>query len=1068
MPRLIRAVPISSILSVFLILLTAAIAMSYPMFGEERQVNQPDGTVVNIKIFGDEYYRFVESMDGFTLVRDQSTGVICYARVSADGTELESTGVRVDSVDPMTLGIQPHVRISKESLREKVRLARAEAGMEMPGQFRPDFAAPSTGNVLGLVVLIDFDDEPATVPASDVDDFCNLPGYSANGNNGSVWDYFNDVSDGALNYTCWVMPSYYRADSLKSYYDDCSVKGGYKVQLITEVLLWLDANGHDFSVYDSNGDGYIDAINMLYAGNASCPWTYGLWPSSNNIHDLLTLDGKKTDRFQLTDIGGALTIGTFCHENGHMVGGFPDLYDYDYDAYGVGRWCLMGYQYSTNPQEVCAWLKIQAGWATPTVIGSPQTINIGPSSNNDNIYKFPSGAANEYFLVENRRQTGHDANLPDAGLLFTHIDENGDHNANEMLPGSHYPMTVMQADGDWDLENNNNSGDSTDLYAGPTYDALAVCTDPNTDWWDGSQSGFNFNNISSSATTMSFDYSEGDDPPVAQCKSYSYDADTECCIDVSVDDIDNGSYDPQGSGDIESILITAVDGNPVTPASSVEVCGDGVHLVTLTITDLCDNTDECDASVEVVNDPPVALCKFYEADADTDCCIVVHKEDVDNGSYDPDGAGDIKSFGISHVDGNPITLADSVQICGNGTHTVTLTITDWCDSTSSCTTDVDVNDVTPPDIAVSLDRYCLWPPNHKYVDINATVEVEDNCDPDPDWVLESITSDEPDNGKGDGNTINDIAEADTGTSDVAFQLRSERIGKEDGRKYTIIYRAWDESGNTAWDTVCVEVPHDMSAGAVCASGFMSDGTGIVEGTEVFSIALLSHPAEYETKGGTEVLVKPELQAAAIDPSLAYIGNTAGVALPIRSRSIDVNHDGLSDLLLTYQTEQTKTIMVETASTLTADQMSADAIYDGTIGLHVQGQDGTQYLVGDIFALGTPVVVIDRGGDAWVTPEQPGPETVNFTNSIASIYPNPFNPRTTIRFTLADPARVTIAIFDVNGSLVTTLVDQTLPSGEHTAEWNGTDERGRSVSTGVYFARMVTAGYEATRKMVLIK
>jgi M6 family metalloprotease-like protein len=1073
MPRPVRAVSIPSILAVLLTLTAATTALSYPMYGEVREVKQPDGTVLSVKIFGDEYYRVVESMDGYVIVPDEHTGEICYARLSPDANEFESTGVRVGSVNPQVLGIEQHLRIDRTAQYEKIREMREAAGVEMPGEVRRYIAGPpSTGTVLGLVILIDFDDEPGTIPAAEFDDFCNMPGYSNNGNNGSVRDYFLDVSDGLLDYSSWVMPSYYRADSLKSYYDDCSLNDKSTVrELVKEALTALDASGHDFSVYDSNTDGYIDAINVFYAGNAACPWSFGLWPSSGGITDDLTLDGVKTDRYQITDIGSSLTIGTYIHENGHMVLGLPDIYDNDFDAFGVGRWCLMGYQYSTNPQEPCAWSKITTGWTTPTVIAADQAaIPIGPSSANGNIYRFDSGNPKEYILVENRRQTGHDADLPDSGLLFLHIDEDGNNNQEDMTPGSHYRVTVIQADGDWDLENNNNSGDSTDLYSGAGA-ALGVCTDPNTNWWDGSQSGYNFTNITPSSTNMLFDFTTGDDPPTAACKSYSADADTDCCIDVSVDDIDDGSSDPQGTGDIASILITAVDGNPVTPASSVEVCGDGMHTVTLTITDLCGNTDDCDANVEVENEAPVALCQFFEADADSECCIIVHKEDVDNGSYDPDGAGDIKSFGISHVDGNPITLADSVQICGNGTHTVTLTITDWCDSTSSCTTNVDVNDVTPPWIATELNRDCLWPPNHKMVDILVDIEVTDNCDPDPYWELYSITSDEDDNGLGDGNTIGDIT-ADLYTEDTAFQLRSERSGKGDGRTYTIVYRAEDESGNVAFDTSYVIVPHDMGHGAVCAMGFNSFGTGFLADAQTFTVVIPSTPAVYATKGNRELLVKPAVMAGEIDAYRAYVGNTAGALRPVNSVVLDVNNDGLDDLVLAYDAKSAK--VISTGHWLSPLDGLAEAAQPGYLGLHFMGQDGTPYLVTDIFKLGTPIEIAradetepPKPGKVDVLDTAPA-APVTYTNGIASIYPNPFNPRTTVRFTLGDAGHVTIAVYDVKGTLVRTLVDQALPGGEHTAEWDGNDAQGSSVSTGVYFTRMVTAGFETNRKMVLVK
>ena len=120
-------------------------------------------------------------------------------------------------------------------------------------------------------------------------------------------------------------------------------------------------------------------------------------------------------------------------------------------------------------------------------------------------------------------------------------------------------------------------------------------------------------------------------------------------------------------------------------------------------------------------------------------------------------------------------------------------------------------DVTPPDISVTVSPDTLWSPNHKMVDIVATVTVSDICDAAPTMVLTSVTSDEPDDakGNGDGKTVDDIQGADIGTEDYEFQLRAERAGKGDGRVYTITYTATDASGNSASASATVVVPHDM-------------------------------------------------------------------------------------------------------------------------------------------------------------------------------------------------------------------------------------------------------------------
>lgn len=111
-------------------------------------------------------------------------------------------------------------------------------------------------------------------------------------------------------------------------------------------------------------------------------------------------------------------------------------------------------------------------------------------------------------------------------------------------------------------------------------------------------------------------------------------------------------------------------------------------------------------------------------------------------------------------------------------------------------------DATAPSLTVTVSPNSLWPPNHSYVTVNATVTASDNADPSPLLTLVSVTSNEPDNGDDDGNTINDIVIVD----DDTFQLRAERSGVGTGRIYTITYQLADACGNVTTQTATVTVP----------------------------------------------------------------------------------------------------------------------------------------------------------------------------------------------------------------------------------------------------------------------
>lgn len=149
-----------------------------------------------------------------------------------------------------------------------------------------------------------------------------------------------------------------------------------------------------------------------------------------------------------------------------------------------------------------------------------------------------------------------------------------------------------------------------------------------------------------------------------------------------------------------------------------------------------------------------------------------------------------------------VTLTHTFNL---GTHIVTLNATDEAGSTGSDNVTVTVIDTTPPQVNATVTPDTLWPPNHKYSKVKVNVTAYDICDPSPKITFLSITSNEPDNSIGDGNTANDILVIDNFT----FNLRAERSGTGSGRTYTITYKATDASGNYAVATVTIEVPHNQ-------------------------------------------------------------------------------------------------------------------------------------------------------------------------------------------------------------------------------------------------------------------
>ena len=204
------------------------------------------------------------------------------------------------------------------------------------------------------------------------------------------------------------------------------------------------------------------------------------------------------------------------------------------------------------------------------------------------------------------------------------------------------------------------------------------------------------------------------------------------------------------------------------------------------------------------NRPPVADAG---ADATAECVGPAGTAVVLDGSASSDPDGDTLSYewrdAANQVVGTSATVNVTLPV---GSHTYALTVADGFGGTDSDTVTVVIADTTAPTVTLSLSPGALWPPNHKLVGVAATVTATDVCAGNLPAILASVTSSEPDNGTGDGDTAGDIAGAAVGTADLAFSLRAERSGGGPGRDYTVTYSATDPSGNSSTASATVTVP----------------------------------------------------------------------------------------------------------------------------------------------------------------------------------------------------------------------------------------------------------------------
>ncbi|MFQ5753029.1 MAG: M6 family metalloprotease domain-containing protein, partial [bacterium] len=370
---------------------------------------------------------------------------------------------------------------------------RNEATLQILKQstaFRTEKSEPSqrilkgqaSGTWQALVILIDFPDYPWN-HQDDInflnDDSLYTAGHfnemlfssgtykdpnSLSDYTGSMRDFYLENSYGMFELmgvtTIWHTASqplafYANNDGFSNTSDDYGL-GPYphNAQRLVEEAVQLADSSVDFSRFDNNSDGFVDALFVVHAGpgaeeiyteNFSAHYQY-LWSHKSAIKPD-TLDGVRVSGYTLEPENG--TIGVFCHEFGHALG-LPDLYDTDGSSEGIGEWGLMsgggwchrqGDQLGTSPAHFTAWSKARLGWLQPIpVTENMRQVEIPPVELQPVAYRLWSNGQNggEYFLLENRQNVGFDAgltrrqkdfNLPDAhGLIIYHIDNRGRQN----------------------------------------------------------------------------------------------------------------------------------------------------------------------------------------------------------------------------------------------------------------------------------------------------------------------------------------------------------------------------------------------------------------------------------------------------------------------------------------------------------------------------------------------------------------------------------------------------------------------------------------------------------------
>ncbi|MBW6499016.1 MAG: M6 family metalloprotease domain-containing protein [Bacteroidales bacterium] len=447
------------LLAVFLPLqLLAAYVENLP-----QKVVQPDGSVLELLASGDEFFNYLHDANGYTIIQG-ADGYYYYA--IRESEKVIPSPFRVDSHDPVALGLEKRVMISPELYRKRLE----DFNMHVDKSAK----APHTGDMVNLVIYIRFsDDDEFTTPRSTFDDYFNKP------QGPSLRHYFQEVSYGQLEIESHHFPESemnvnlsYQSPQPRSYFQPQSetnpngydpnipTNNGtnpngrtYREQslLVAAVLAVSQEIPLDLNL-DADGDGRVDNVSFIIRGQQD-GWNNLLWAHRWVLwSQVVNINGKRVYdyTFQPQTQSG---VNVLCHEMFHALGA-PDLYHYNSTGFTpVGPWDLMHSGF-VHMGAYMKWKYAGQQWVTdiPT-ISDPGTYTLNPlTSPENNVFRINSiNSDDEFFVVEYRKRGGHyETNIPGEGLLVYRINPLAGNGNAQGPPDEVYlfrPNGSMQSDG---------------------------------------------------------------------------------------------------------------------------------------------------------------------------------------------------------------------------------------------------------------------------------------------------------------------------------------------------------------------------------------------------------------------------------------------------------------------------------------------------------------------------------------------------------------------------------------------------------------------------------------------
>lgn len=463
-------------------------AHAVPAYPGVIRAHQSDGTVISIKNWGDEHYHQTFTADGYPLVFNASTGNYEYAVLNNGG--LRSSGIKAaDAANRSAEAVRFLSTVNVDEARQayvaNARAARAKYNALMSNRAPLNISSsniqkqrttniPTTGNRKVLVLLVEFSDVSFSTMDNAYQHYYNQfnqKGYTdVYGSVGSVRDFYEQSSNG-LYTPEYVIAGPVKLSKASTYYGaNVGYGGGDDSKRIAEMV--TDAcravnDTIDFSQFDTDNDGYCDNVYVIYAGYGAAdsgqPST--IWPHSYNLSytgNSIELDGVTIDHYACNqEINGSNGnyggIGVFVHEFGHVLG-FADHYNTEnsYSQYTPGDWdtmCSGSYNHGGYvPPYYTAYERACLGWLDPTELSlsTDTVVNLGSLGETSKaLFVTNPKSSSEFFVIENRQQTGFDKYLPGHGMLVWHIQYNSQYWGANIVNNDddHQRVDIVEANG---------------------------------------------------------------------------------------------------------------------------------------------------------------------------------------------------------------------------------------------------------------------------------------------------------------------------------------------------------------------------------------------------------------------------------------------------------------------------------------------------------------------------------------------------------------------------------------------------------------------------------------------